>query len=67
MTENHTVLANALRSAQDPSRLADDAHVEDALRLVLAFMKVRDATVRRSIIHIVETMAEAAGPAKRGL
>jgi len=67
MTENHTVLANALRSAQESSRL-DDEHVEDALRLVLAFMRIRDVTSRRSLIHIVESMAEDAAPlAKRGL
>jgi hypothetical protein len=56
MTENHTALFNALRSAQS-GRSGDDAHVEDALRLVLAFMRIQDTTARRSIVDVVERIA----------
>jgi hypothetical protein len=65
MTEDHTVLANALRSARDAAP-NDDGTVEDALRLILAFMRIRDATSRRSIIQIVETIAAGStGPDNR--
>jgi len=65
MTEDHSVLANALRSAQDASE-HDDGAVEDGLRLILAFMRIRDATSRRSIIQIVEAIANrAARPGNR--
>ena len=61
MTGNHGELARALRAACDESKTDNGHLVEDALRLVLAFMRIGDPAVRRAIIDIVERI-----PAKRG-
>ncbi len=57
MTENHQELANALRSA-DASRADDGVHIADALRLVVAFMRIRNPAARHSIIDVVERIAD---------
>jgi hypothetical protein len=58
MTANHGELAEALRSACDKSKIGDGGLVEDALRLVLAFMRIGDPAVRRAIIDIVERIPD---------
>ena len=58
MTGNHVELVAALRSACGESKTGDDGLVADALRLVLAFARIGDPTVRRAIIDIVERIPE---------
>jgi len=61
MTGNHGELAKALRSVCEEAKIDNDHMVKDALRLVLAFMRIGDSSVRRAIIDIAERIPERCG------
>jgi transcriptional regulator with XRE-family HTH domain len=45
------------RSAPSPDFVAQFLSKEDGLALTRAFMRLRDAKIRRSIVHLVENIA----------
>jgi transcriptional regulator with XRE-family HTH domain len=52
--------AKISRTAPSPDFVTQFLSKEDGLALTRAFMRVRDAKVRRSIVHLVENIAERA-------